>query len=157
MTDRAAPRRIQLAEQRRVGFRVALDSETGDWLELMSTARGEFVASGDPAAAGLRPIARDLDYFGLLHDDPPHPALALLARAAFGDLGRRLMGLEGSSAAYLAANITGGPGRLDLGVDAQVTLPRAPLDLVLRMTGIDGTVISLTGGRSFRLQLPGAG
>lgn len=152
MAAHAAPRTIELVEQRHGRFRVTQDAPTEDWLDL---ARGEgaMPASG-PA---LRPIARDLGYFGLLGDDPPHPSWVLLARAAFGDLGRRLPGLERSSAAYLAANIVMGKGRLDLGVEADAILPRAPLDLVLRMTGIDGTKMRLADGRSVCLRLPGGG
>jgi hypothetical protein len=158
MAAHAAPRAIQLVEQRQGRFRVTQDAATEDWLEL---ARGENHEPNEPAipATGpaLRPIARDLGYFGLLDDDPPHPSWVLLARAAFGDLGRRLPGLERSSATYLAANIVMGKGQLDLGVEAKVTLPRAPLDLVLRMTGIDGTTVRLADGRTVCLRLPGAG
>jgi hypothetical protein len=158
MAAHAAPRTIQLAGQQYARFRVTQDASTEEWLEL---ARGESDKPNERAMPGtgsaLRPIARDLGYFGLLDDDPPHPSWVLLARAAFGDLGRRLPGLERSSAAYLAANIVIGKGQLDLGVEAEVTLPRAPLDLVLRMTGIDGTTVRLADGRSVFLRLPRTG
>jgi hypothetical protein len=158
MAAHAAPRAIQPVEQRHGCFQVTQDAVTEDWLEIARGEDGEPTAPAD-RAPGLarRPIARDLGYFGLLDDDPPHPSWALLARAAFGDLGRRLPGLERSSATYLAANVVMGKGRLDLGVEAEVTLPRAPLDLVMRMTGIDATTVRLADGRSVRLRLPGAG
>lgn len=160
MAAHATPRAIGTVAQRHAGFRVLLDAASGDWLGLTQGSAdppGSALPVPDPAQ---RPIARDLDYFGLFGDDPPHLAWVLPARAAFGDLGRRLSGLERSSAAYLAANFIAGtgeldPGELDPGAEAQITLPRVPLDLVLRMTGIDGTVMRLADGRRVRLLLPG--
>ena len=64
--------------------------------------------------------------------------------------------LERSSAAWLWTNVLAGPGQLAPGDDPTLFMPSVPLDLVLRMTGLDGTRFTLGDGRAVTIQLPGA-
>ena len=109
----------------------------------------------------LRPIGGDLSYFDASDaTGDPRPALlwAVLARAAHSDLARRLPGLELSSAFYLGRNVLQGHGTFARSIgehDAEVVLPSVPMGLVLRMTGLDRTVLRLGDGRSVLIRLPG--
>lgn len=109
----------------------------------------------------LRPVDVDLSYFVTHGDvnDPPSALLwAVLARAAYSDLARRLPGLALSSAHYLGRNVVQGQGSFARSFgehDAEVVLPPVPMDLVLRMTGLDRTVLRLGDGRSVLIRLPG--
>ncbi|WP_157217419.1 hypothetical protein [Flavisphingomonas formosensis] len=162
LVDRAAPRVPALIEQRfGEDGRIVQDALTEDWLIAGSSAhaRRQLVALGlarpSPAPDEARPVATDLAYFGAT--DRRRVGWALLARAAHADLARRLPGLARSSASWVAANLVAGRGELTVeDGEARVHLPRVPLDLVLRMTGMDGMRVDLGGGRGFRLLLPGA-
>jgi hypothetical protein len=123
----------------------------------------KIIAQARRAFAALRPPGGDLIYFDAADATSDRRAAllwAVLARAAYSDLGRRLPGLELSSAHYLARNVVQGRGtfarRID-DYDAEVVLPPASMDLVLRMTGLDRTVLRLGDGRSVLLRLPDSG
>jgi hypothetical protein len=82
--------------------------------------------------------------------------VALVARAAYADLGRRLPGLALSSAAYLGRNAVHGIGRLlemppHGEADAEVALPSVPFDFIRLMTGLPGTVYALADGRRVKM------
>jgi hypothetical protein len=119
------------------------------------------IARARQAIGALRPVGGDLSYFdaGDAAGDPRSALLwAVLARAAHSDLARRLPGLELSSALYLGRNVVQGQGTFARNIgehDAEVVLPSAPIDLVLRMTGLDRTVLRLDDGRSMLIRLPG--
>jgi hypothetical protein len=109
----------------------------------------------------LRPLATDLAHFDVCTGGGNlgwRLFWAAVARAAYSDLARRLPGLGQSSASYIARNFVSGEGTFRSavpGFDAEVILPQLPMDLVLRMTGLDGTVLRLTDGRSVLITLPG--
>lgn len=163
MAERAAPRPLRLAEQRAGAIRVIQDEATEDWIHLLGArakgGRGLVLPHAIPLAGErARPVSRDLAHFGV---DARTPAgrlpWILLARAAFADFARRLTGLERSSAAWLAANLIAGQGRVTFGEIPEVLLPGVPLDLVLRMTGIDRTIVAPAYGPAYRLCLPERG
>jgi hypothetical protein len=155
MASRAEPRPLDPVARAFGRLRLIQDRSSEDWLAL-GTARDLARLGARAAPPDLRDPARDIAFFGVGRDRGRRP-WALLARAAYGDLGRRLTGLERSSAAWLWSNVLAGWGRLSPGEPARLILPRAPLDLVLRMTGLDGTEVALADGRRFRIDLPGAG
>ncbi len=161
MAEHAAPRPLQLVEQRHGAIRVFQDAVSEDWIHLAGpggSARSALPHAVPPADARARPVSRDLDYFGVdARTAASRLSWVLLARAAFADFGRRLTGLERSSAAWLAANLIAGEGRVAFGDVPEILLPGVPLDLVLRMTGIDGTVVAPAEGPAFRLRLPEPG
>lgn len=140
---------------------VVLDAASEDWLAVGLTAelRRRWPDARPPAdavAAALRDPVRDAGFFGLARNRAARP-WALVARAAYADLARRLTGLEKSSAAWLWPNVLGGWGRVLPGRRAQIWLPCVPLDMVLRVVGIGGSAYPLPDGRSVELLLPGAG
>jgi hypothetical protein len=140
---------------------VVLDAPSEDWLAVGPPAelRRRWSDARRPLAveaAGLRDPARDAGFFGLARDRAARP-WALVARAAYADLARRLTGLERSSAAWLWPNAFAGWGRVLPGRRAQVWLPSVPLDMVLRLVGLGGSAYALPDGRSIELLLPGAG
>lgn len=150
LATRALPAAIETFEQRSGGLRIVQDGQTEDWIALAvdrSAAR---------LVPGRRDPARDIAFFGIARA-PRRRVWALLARAAYADLARRLTGLDRSSAAWLWANVLGGWGRIEPGMPARLVMPRVPLDLVLRMTGLDGMRFSLEDGRTIDIQLPGRG
>jgi hypothetical protein len=151
----AAPRRLEPVEQRHGRLRVIQDRVSEDWIRLLP--EDDDAPSLDPAPSKARPIGRDLAYFGLsgLRDRGRFPWV-LLARAAYGELGRRLPGLDRSSAAWLAANVVAGTGRLVLGDVPELVLPPVAMDLVLRVTGIDKSLVTTSEGVRYRLRLAGA-
>jgi len=150
LATRASPSTIDTFEQQYRGLRIVQDSRTEDWLALAA-------AKGDQCLTpGRRDPARDIAFFGIARA-PRRRAWALLARAAYADLGRRLTGLDRSSTAWLWANVLGGWGRIEPGTPTRLVMPRVPLDLVLRMTGLDGMRFSLEDGRTIDIQLPGRG
>ena len=153
----AAPRRPALVRQVCGKTHVLQDAASEDWLAVGSARTiGRIVKAlqlgrPGPAAADARPATADIAHFAAA------PAWRVPARAAHADLARRLPGLARSSAAYVAGNLVAGAGRLEIAADGpRVILPNLPLDLVLRMTGIDGTRVDLGDSRHFRLMLPGA-
>lgn len=161
MLDWRAPRAVTPVLRTCGRLHMLQDRETEDWLAI-GTARECTVAAtrlrAHPCAPGdpSRDPMRDVAFFGVATCRAARP-WALLARAAYADFARRLGGLERSSANWLASNLLTGWGRLAPGEPALLVLPHVPLDLVLRMSGIDGTTVRLDDGRSVRLCLPGAG
>lgn len=151
MSDYFAPRPLRPVEQRHGSIRIVQDLPSQDWLMI-----GERMPAEPADDGALRPLALDLAHFDLDPERPEDPRLiwVLIGRAAYGDLGRRLTGLAGSSAAYLARNLLEGRGSLTLGPEPEMSLPRAPLDLVLRMSAVDAARVPLADGRAYRLRLP---
>jgi hypothetical protein len=114
-----------------------------------------------PAAAGgylerIRPILPDLAHLALppLQGESIEAAdelpWSLMAHAVYRDFSRRLPGFAWSSIGHLHRNFIAGEGeiRIDVRGDRRVitaTLPAAPLQLVLRMTGLSGSRFSLPG------------
>ncbi len=155
---RRHPRPVRPTLTRAGRLSVLRDAETGDWLALggaraCAEARATLGRPFEPSPAGARDPCIDLDWFGVRHRRARR-GWAILARAAYADFGRRLYGLEGSSAAWLWVRLLAGWGSLRPGPPAELDLPRVPLDLVLRMGGLDRTVIGTPGG-PVRLCLPG--
>jgi hypothetical protein len=154
MAARAAPHPLRPVVRRCGRLRLVQDRDSEDWLALGGARDlAAFARTAEPAPPELRDPARDLGFFtaGARARRP----WALLARAAYGDLARRMTGLERSSAWWLWANLLRGWGRLHPARPALLVLPRVPLDLVLRMTGLDGTRVALADGRTFEIALPG--
>jgi len=135
------------------------DRHSEDWLAFGSRRECEAACARVqrqpvPPAADARDPAIDIARFDV-SGRRTRRSFVLLARAAYGDFARRLHGLERSSAAWLWERLLAGWGTLEQGAPARILLPRVPLDLVLRMGGLDGTSIQ-TPGRLVRLVLPGA-
>jgi hypothetical protein len=148
LRKRAAPRLIDPIAQCHSGVRIEQDPATEDWLSIATEP-------GPPVLiAGMRPVARDIGFFGIARSVRRRP-WALMARAAYGDFGRRLFGLERSSAAWLWQNVLSGWGQVEPGPPARLRMPRVALDLVLRMTGLDGTRFTLADGRDVEICLGG--
>jgi hypothetical protein len=150
MAERAAPRALDPVARSCGRLRLIQDRASEDWLAI-GAACG---LRAGPAPPELRDPARDIAFFAVARDRRRRP-WALLARAAYGDLARRLTGLERSSATWLWTNVLAGWGQLRPDAPARLAMPRVPLDLVLRMTGLDGTAVTLADGRRFRIELPG--
>lgn len=148
LAERAAPVPLDSVRQRAGGLAITQDRASEDWLAI-HPERG-----GPLAIEPLRPLAGDIAFFRIARSMQARP-WALLARAAYGDCARRLTGLERSSAAWLWRSVLAGWGRIEPGEPAQLMLPRVPLDLVLRMTGLDGTRFALDDGRAIEIRLPG--
>lgn len=149
MVERARPLAIERVTQQCGGLAIGQDRASEDWLSIAPrTAPGHRLGA-------MRDPAVDIAFFGISRSRARRP-WALLARAAYADLGRRLTGLERSSAAWLWSNVLAGSGQLAPGGDATLFMPSVPLDLVLRMTGLDGTCFALGDGRAVTIQLPGA-
>jgi hypothetical protein len=95
------------------------------------------------AVAGGTKASPD-DHFrtaGLLGSKRADAAWSRVAAAALRLLARRLPGFEESSAGHLGRNVLAGPSRLRVGDDGvEVTLPRTPLEVVLRVAGWGGSV-----------------
>jgi hypothetical protein len=153
MAERAEPRALHPVARSCGRLRLVQDRDSEDWLAI-GAAREVARLGSAPAPPELREPARDIAFFGVAGNRQRRP-WALLARAAYGDLARRLVGLERSSAAWLWTNVLAGWGRLAPGEPARLRMPSVPLDLVLRMTGLDGTDVALADGRRFRIELPG--
>ncbi|HEX8224025.1 MAG TPA: hypothetical protein VF605_09435 [Allosphingosinicella sp.] len=153
MARRAEPRPLHPVARSCGRLRLVQDRGSEDWLAV-GTARDTAPLRAAPAPPDLRDPARDIAFFGLARDRPRRP-WALLARAAYGDLARRLVGLDRSSGAWLWTNVLAGWGQLVPGEPARLHMPRVSLDLVLRMTGLDGSDVALADGRRFRIELPG--
>jgi hypothetical protein len=160
LVERAAPRVPQPVRQDVGRIRIVQDARTEDWLTVGSVRHTNHVVAGlglgrpGPASEEARPAGIDLEHFDAT-DGGPTARWAVLARAAYADLARRLPGLARSSASWVARNLVAGQGELIMADDGVcVRLPRAALDLVLRMTGIDRTRVDLGDGRSYRLMLP---
>lgn len=149
MIEHARPKTIERVTQQCGGLAIEQDRASEDWLAVTPRA-----APGLRIEA-MRDPAVDIAFFGISRSRARRP-WALLARAAYADLGRRLTGLERSSAAWLWTNLLAGSGQLVPSGDATLFMPSVPLDLVLRMTGLDGTRFTLGDGRSVTIQLPGA-
>lgn len=154
MAERSAPKPLRPVERRFGRLKLIQDGETEDWLALGPLREvASFRAAG--AHPAMRDPAPDLTFFGA-RGRRQRP-WALLARAAYGDLARRLTGLERSSAWWVWSNCLAGWGRLRCGDAAELVMPPVALDLVLRMTGLDGTTVRLADGRSYAIALPGRG
>jgi hypothetical protein len=68
-------------------------------------------------------------------------AWSRVAAAALRLLARRLPGFEESSAGHLARNVIAGTSRLRVTEDGvEVSLPRTPLEVVLRVAGWGGSL-----------------
>ncbi len=117
---------------------------------------GAFVLPGGPLppgmdefAAHLRPAGPDLAYFSLLGlealplENPDFDlACSLVAAAVLRSFARRLLGFHWNSAEYLYQNFLVGTGSVVPSTEeVEVRLPRPPLHLVLRMTGVDGKTL----------------
>jgi hypothetical protein len=153
MAARAEPRALHPVARACGRLHLIQDRDSEDWLALGPRREAARLAAA-PAPPGLRDPAGDIAFFGVARNRERRP-WALLARAAYGDLARRLTGLERSSASWLWSNVLAGWGQLRPGDPAALRMPRVPLDLVLRMTGLDGTGVTLTDGRRCRIELPG--
>jgi len=75
---------------------------------------------------------------------------SLLAHAVYRDFGRRLPGFAWSSIGHLRRNFIAGAGEIRIETQGDrrlilASLPAAPLQLVLRMTGISGSRFTLPG------------
>ncbi|KRC81836.1 hypothetical protein [Sphingomonas sp. Root241] len=149
MIEHARPKAIERVTQQCGGLAIEQDRASEDWLAIAPRS-----APGLRTEA-MRDPALDIAFFGISRSRARRP-WALLARAAYADLGRRLTGLERSSASWLWTNVLAGSGQLVPSGDATLFMPSVPLDLVLRMTGLDGTRFTLGDGRSVTIQLPGA-
>lgn len=156
LVEHAAPRAMTLVRQRRRRVHVLQDAASEDWLATGGAPAVARIAEAlelgpvKRASGDLRPVGPDLDHFATA------PDWRVAARAAHADLARRLPGLARSSAVWVARNLLAGAGTLDTAEDGpRLTLPRVPLDLVLRMTGMDGTRVDLGEDRHVRLMLPG--
>ncbi|MBI5877235.1 MAG: hypothetical protein HZB53_06270 [Chloroflexi bacterium] len=77
-----------------------------------------------------------------------------LARTALALFARRLVGFERSSARYIQANFLEGAGSATIGADdVKAQLPACPLIMILRLTGLDHTVVDVPWLRPGRLRL----
>lgn len=75
---------------------------------------------------------------------------SLLAHAVYRDFGRRLPGFAWSSIGHLRRNFIAGAGEIRIETQGErrlilASLPAAPLQLVLRMTGLSGSRFTLPG------------
>ncbi|WP_299628741.1 hypothetical protein [uncultured Tateyamaria sp.] len=144
----------------RVGrLSIVQDRHTQDWLWLGDGRRADRLirrmgAGPQLPAPDARDPAVDLAWFDIRHRAARRPWV-LLARAAYGDFARRLHGLQGASAAWSWDRLLAGWGRLEPGGPASIRLPSVPLDLVLRMGGMGGTLVETASG-PVMLQLPRA-
>ena len=132
----------------------------------MSTAEGfAVVAARHPGLARaveggylerIRPILPDLAHLALppLEGESIEAAeelpWSLMAHAVYRDFGRRLPGFAWSSIGHLHRNFIAGEGELRIEIRGDrrqitATLPTAPLQLVLRMSGLSGSRFSLPG------------
>jgi hypothetical protein len=103
--------------------------------------------------ARRKPADAELGHYLVAGDDP---AAALVARAAVRGLAARLSGLAWSSAGHLRDNVLAGSATVrDVGPEIEVTLARRPLDIVLRLAGIDGCEFSVPwlAGRTVTVRL----
>jgi hypothetical protein len=109
-----------------------------------------------------RPAGPDLSFFemgdwpGL--DRRADLCWSVVARAAYSDLARRLPGLARSSAAHIWRNVAEGAGAWQVipgsdEAELRVTLPAAPLRMLLQMSGINEASFRLDGGRRVTLVL----
>jgi hypothetical protein len=140
----------------------------GPPLALWSPDPAGFPAQAAQALAAFlaraRPAAPELAFFSLAGLEPPlragasfDLAVSLLAAAALKTFALRLLGFHWSSAAYLYENFLAGASQVQ--VDAgriEVSLPRSPLDIVMRMGGVDGRTCAppWLGGCEVMLRLP---
>lgn len=149
LAERAAPRTIERIVQPCGAVSIVQDRLTEDWLAIAPGAHGQTVLPDrrDPAI--------DAAFFGIARAPARRP-WTLFARAAYADFARRLTGLDRSSAAWLWSNVLAGWGRLAPGDEAVLTMPSVPLDLVLRMTGLDGTRFAVDGARTVTIRLAGS-
>jgi hypothetical protein len=113
-------------------------------------------AAEDSYLDRIRPISPDLADLALpplegetieAGDELPW---SLLAHAVYRDFGRRLPGFAWSSIGHLRRNFIAGAGeiRIETRGDRRLilaSLPAAPLQLVLRMTGLSGSRFALPG------------
>ncbi|MEW5868195.1 MAG: hypothetical protein AB1894_02895 [Chloroflexota bacterium] len=100
------------------------------------------------ALARLRPAGPDLDFYSLAGVVPLTPQADLTWSLASHTVHRcvaaRFPGFAGSSAGYLYRNFLVGRGRLvRLGGSFYARLPHSPLEIVMRMAGIDGQRLEL--------------
>jgi hypothetical protein len=86
--------------------------------------------------ARRKPADAELGHYLVAGDDP---AAALVARAAARGLAARLSGLAWSSARHLRDNVLAGSGTVSgVAGEIEIHLSPRPLDIVLRLAGIDG-------------------
>jgi hypothetical protein len=103
--------------------------------------------------ARRRPANVELGHYLVAGDDP---SAALIARAAARGLAARLTGLAWSSAGHLRDNVLAGPATIrDVGRQIEVELAPRPLDIILRLAGIDGCSFGVPwlDGRTVNLRL----
>jgi hypothetical protein len=106
-------------------------------------------------------LLADLDYYDLgdktaMLSHPSNLAWSLIASGVMKSFARRLMGFDDSSAEYLYANFFAGTSAVTMQPEKlEVRLPRVPLDVVLRLSGLDGQSFPQPGHpeRMIELQL----
>jgi hypothetical protein len=140
--------------ERDLGRKVDAGSLAGTAECILATDGGVLEALPDEAQgalagfrAGARRAGAELGYFTLCDLTPPlldgirfDVTWSLVARAVLKSFARRLLGFHRSSPEYLYQNFLAGPSIVTAARGAiEVLLPRCPLDVVLRMTGVDGT------------------
>ncbi|TIX49624.1 hypothetical protein [Alteraurantiacibacter aquimixticola] len=157
-TQWRAPRRVETCTARSGRLTLVQDVGTEDWLACgssrecaVATRRVPHPATGRPV--GMRDPRVDIDWLGARNRT--HRPWAVLARLAYGDFARRLSGLERSSACWLWPNLLSGWGSLEISDRSTASLARVPLDLVLRMAGVDGMSVTNAGGEAYHIRLPG--
>lgn len=100
--------------------------------------------AGGPIArtpwAGEPVMQRDITYLFARHlaeiPEPVQATFAVLARRLMTHFARRLHGFESSSVPYLMTNFIAGPSTIEVNETfVHVTLPRTPLQMVLRLYG----------------------
>jgi hypothetical protein len=104
---------------------------------------GSSLPDGHTAALGAflaraKPVAGELAYLG--HLDPDG---AVAARAALKHFARRLPGFEWASAARLRDGFLAGPALLRLGERWEAELAPRPLELVLRISGVNRETVAV--------------
>lgn len=157
--DWRMPRRIEPTICKIGRSHLLQDAATEDWLALGPRRDLLKLASALPQPSPPRPDARDptndARWFAVANRAARRP-WAILARAAFGDFARRLHGLERASAHWCWTKLLAGTGRLDFLETPTITLPQAELDIVLRMSAINGCRLRTTEG-DLVIRLPEAG
>jgi hypothetical protein len=135
---------------------------TFETMRTLQSEMAESIVRALPRVDDL-PSQGDLEYLALLDTQPglvadsrSDRAWSAVARAVMRVFAQRLGGFENSSSAFLNENFLGGVGAVTIRDELiDVELPPAPLALVLRLTGVDGSVVEVPWlERLVRLTLP---